>query len=166
MTGQLSDLSHHGTHQQVITNPEVLLNQIKHEFLQIPQKYLPYSCLFKEEWLAIKSLEEDRFIVIKKVGKGLCVVVWNRLDYLSEAEKQLGDKNIHKNVSFKDKILRDLVETNNKMFLSLKRKGSISEKEMKYFVYDYMNNRNLGKLYFLPKIHMRVFNVSRSTCHT
>ena len=70
VTGQLSDLSHHGTHLQVITNPEVLLNQIKHEFLQIPHKCLPYSCLFKEEWLAIKPLEEDRSIVIKKAGKG------------------------------------------------------------------------------------------------
>ena len=60
-------------------------------------------------------------------------MVWD----LSEAEKQLGDKNIYEDVSFNDKILRDLVETNNKMFLNFKRKGSISEKEMKYFVYDY-----------------------------
>ena len=46
------------------------------------------------------------------------------------------------------------------MFLNLKRKGSISEKEMKYFVYDYKNASNLGKLYFLPKIHKRLSNVS------
>ena len=62
-----------------------------------------------------------------------CVVVWD----LSEAEKQLGDKSIYKDISFNDKILRDLVETNNKMFLNFKKQRSISEKEMKYFVYDY-----------------------------
>ena len=64
----------------------------------------------------------------------MCTVVWDRLDYLSEVERQLGSKNIYKDVSFNDKILRDLVETNNGMFLNLKKKGSVSEKEMKYFV--------------------------------
>ena len=48
---------------------------------------------------------------------------------------------------------------NNKMFLNLKRKGSLSEKEMKCFVYDYKNASNLRKLYFLPKIYKRLSNV-------
>ena len=62
------------------------------------------------------------------------VVGWDNLDYLSEAEKELGDENIYKNVSFNDKILCDLVEKSNKMFPNLKRKKAISEKEIKYFV--------------------------------
>ena len=140
-------------------NLEVFLSQIENERFQIPGKCLAYSNLSKDEWQAIRSLAEDRSIVIKKEDKGLRVVISNSLDYLSEAEKQLGDKSIYKNVSFNDKILRDLVETSNKMFLNLKRKGSISEKEMKYFVYDYKNASNLGKLYFLPKIHKRFSNV-------
>ena len=37
------------------------------------------------------------------------------------------------------------------MFLKLKRKVSISEKEMKYFVYDYKNASNLGKYTFSLK---------------
>ena len=45
------------------------------------------------------------------------------------------------------------------MFLKLKRKGSVSEKEMKYFVCDYKNATNLGKLYFLTVIHKRLSNV-------
>ena len=76
-----------------------------------------------------------------------------------KAEKQPGDKNIYKDVSFNDKILRDLVEASNEMFLNFKRKGSLSQKEMKYFVYDYKNATNLEKLYFLPKIHKRLCNV-------
>ena len=84
------------------------------------------------------------------------MVVWNRLDYLSETEKQLGHKNIYEDVSFNDKILHDLIETSNKIFLNLKRKGSILEKEMKYFVYGYKNASNLRKLYFLPKMHIRI----------
>ena len=104
-------------------------------------------------------MTENRSIAIKKADKGSCVVTWDRLDYLSEAEKQLGDKNIYKNDSFNDKILRDFVETSNKMLLNLKRKESISKKEMKCFVYDYKNASDLGKLYFLHKINMRHSNV-------
>ena len=102
----------------------MLLSQTEHELFQIPDKCLPYSNVSKEEWLVIRSLAEDRSIVIKKADKGSCVVVWDKLGYLSEAEKQLGDKNIYKEVSFNDKIL----------FLNLKRNGSVSEKEMKYSV--------------------------------
>ena len=84
------------------------------------------------------------------------MVVWDKLDYLPETEKQLGHNNIYEDVSFNDKILHDLIETSNKIFLNLKRKGSISEKEMKYFLYGYKNASNLGKLYFLPKMHKRL----------
>ena len=62
-------------------------------------------------------------------------------------------------MSLSIKKLCDLVETSNEIFLNLKRKQSISEKEIKYFVYNYKNASNLGKLYFLPKIHKRLSNV-------
>ena len=52
-----------------------------------------------------------------------------------------------------------MVETSNKIFLNLKRKGTISEKEMKYFVYVYKNDSNLEKLYSLLEIHNRLSNV-------
>ena len=68
-------------------------------------------------------------------------------------------KKTYKEVSFNDKILRDLVETSSNMFLNLKRKVSLSEKEMKYFVYGYKNAGNLGKLCFLPKTNKRLSNV-------
>ena len=60
--------------------------------------------------------------VIKKASKGSCVVVLDRLDYLSDAEKQLDEKNNYEDFFFNNKILCDLVETSNKMFLNLKRK--------------------------------------------
>ena len=59
--------------------------------------------------------------VIKKASKGSCVVVLDRLDYLSDAEKQLDQKNNYEDFFFNNKILCDLVETSNKMFLNLKR---------------------------------------------
>ena len=86
-------------------------------------------------------------------------MVWDREDYLLEAERQLGDTSIYKDVSFNDKVLSDLVDNSNKLFQCLKRKGSITDKELKYFLYNYKNSTNLGKLYLLPKIHKRLSNV-------
>ena len=39
----------------------------------------------------------------------------------------------------------------NKMFSSLKKTGYITEKQLKYFPYEYRKATNFGKLYFLPK---------------
>ena len=49
----------------------------------------------------MRSLANDRNIVIKKADKGSCLVVWDREDYMAEAEKQLGNKNVYKDIDFK-----------------------------------------------------------------
>ena len=85
----------------------------------------------------MRILVDDRSIVIKKADKGSCVVVWDRNDYTVETEKQLGGRNIYKDVNFSGKTLRDLVNKSNKMFRSLKSQGEINEKELKYFTYEY-----------------------------
>ena len=81
------------------------------------------------------------------------------MDYLLEAEKQSSDTNVYKSVDFKEELLTDLVESSNNMFLDLKRKGLISQKERKYFTYEFKKSTNLGRLYLLPKIHKRLSDV-------
>ena len=115
------------------------------------------STLSKIEWPAIRSLAEDRSIVIKKADQGFRVVVLDRLDCLSEAEKELGDKNICRDFLSVTKCF--VIWYKEVMFLKLKRKGSISEKETKNFVYDCKNTSNLGNLCFLPKLHEILFNI-------
>ena len=61
-------------------NLELFLSQIEHELFLIPDKRLTYSNLTKEEWQAIRSLADDRSIVIRKTDKD--VVVRDRDDYL------------------------------------------------------------------------------------
>ena len=100
----------------------------------------------------MQSLAHNRSIVIKKAHKGSSVAVWDCYDYIAEAENQLKGQNVYKDVDF-TKILQDLAETSNKMFRSLKTKGKIDEKQLKYFTYEYKKTCNLGKLYLLPKIH-------------
>ena len=107
----------------------------------------------------MRSLANDRSIVIKKADKRCCAVVWDREDYVAEAEKQLGDKNVYKDIDFKEKMLQELAETSNSFFKNLKKKGSITEKELKYFSVEFKKATNLGKLYLLPKIHKRLFDV-------
>ena len=138
---------------------EVFLSEVKKELFSCTSKKLGYSNLSTEEWKAMRSLADDRSIVIKKADKGSSVVVWDRNDYVMEAEKQLSDANVYKDVSFNEKMLQDLVGTSNKLFQNLKSKGKISDKELKYFTYEYKKATNLGKLYLLPKIHKRLPNV-------
>ena len=69
---------------------------------------------------------------LKKADKGSSIVIWDRVD-LKEANKQLSDKNVYREVEFKEKMLTELVETSNKFLKNLKARGCISEKNLKYF---------------------------------
>ena len=48
----------------------------------------------------IRLLANDRSIIIKKANKGFCVVVWDRMYYIAEAEKQLEDRNVYEDIDF------------------------------------------------------------------
>ena len=88
------------------------------------------------------------------------MVVWDREGYLAEGYKQLNDESIYVDIKHStDKTLSDLIEKSNKFFKRLNRKKIISEKELKYFSYSFKNASCLGKMYLLPKIHKRLYNV-------
>ena len=76
-----------------------------------------------------------------------------------EAKKQLSDKKVYQEVSNSNNILFKLAEMSNNILSSLKKRGYITEKQLKYFSYEYREATNFGKLYFLPKIHKRLHNV-------
>ena len=118
-----------------------------------------YSNLYKEEWRAIRLFADDRSIVIKKADKGSCVVVWDKNDYVLEAQKNFSDPSVYQDVSNSENILLKLSEASSKIFSSLRRKGFVTEKHLKYFTYEYKKATNFGKLYLLPKIHKRLFDV-------
>ena len=61
-------------------------------------------------------MADDKQIVIKKADKGSCVVIWDRDDYLAEAERQLKDENVYGNVNFNEKLIEELTEYSNKIF--------------------------------------------------
>ena len=124
---------------------EVFLSQVENELLELPNADIKYSNLSREDWNVIRSLADDRIIIIKKADKGSCIVIWGR------------------NVIV---ILSKLAKMSNKMFSSLKERGYITEKQLKYFPCEYRKAINFGKLYFLPNIHKRLHNVPRQPVST
>ena len=50
-------------------------------------------------------------------------------------------------------------DNSNKLSKSLKKKGSITEKELQHFTIEFKKATNLDKLYLLPKTHKRLENV-------
>ena len=75
------------------------------------------------------SLQNNRSVIIKPVDKGSAVVVWDRQDYLKEAERQLSDSSICKEAIVTEKDLVDLVDKSRKIFANLERIKIIQEKE-------------------------------------
>ena len=140
-------------------NLEVFLSCVEQELFKDIEIPLRYSNLSSKEWGAIRSLADDRSIVIKKVDKGSAVVVWDRDDYVKKAQRQLGDGNIYRKVNYKKKLLSGLVDKSNFFFKELKRKGCIPDKTLKYFTYEYKKATKLEKFYLFPEIHKRLDNV-------
>ena len=91
----------------------------------------------KEERDALRGLADDRSIAIKRADKDPCVVVWCRDNYIKEAENQLRDNTVYKDVYFEETMLSDLVYKSNKFFKSLRSPKCITEKELKYFSYQF-----------------------------
>ena len=75
----------------------------------------------------MRLLANDRSIVTKKAGKGLCLGFWDYEDYIAETSKQLNDKSVYKSVKFKDKILQGLLKKSHVVFKGLKEK--VTEKQ-------------------------------------
>ena len=62
---------------------------------ELPKADIRYSNLSLEEWNAIRSLADNRNIIIKKAAEELCIIIWGRNDYLMDAEKQLSYKKVY-----------------------------------------------------------------------
>ena len=62
---------------------------------------------------------ENRNIIIKSTNKRSCLVVWDRADYLAEAENHLSDRSTYREVKFGEEELVKLLEQSNRVFKQL-----------------------------------------------
>ena len=82
---------------------ELFLSQIEKDIFEnlVKDSKSINSNMNKEEWDASRGLADDRNIVIKNADKVSCVVVWCRDDCSKEAENQLKDNSVYKDVILK-----------------------------------------------------------------
>ena len=99
------------------------------------------------------NLKNDQSIVIKEADKGSAVFIWDKKDYLREAEKQLSCKETYEEVSrdpsFLIKTIHDTLE-------KIQKRGDISSNILDYFN---VENPKFGRYYLLLKIQKRMYNI-------
>ena len=97
--------------------------------IEIPKD--KYNNLTREERGALFDLKNDKTIVFKGADKGSEVVVWERDDYIQEAEKQLGDKEIYEEVSNDP---QPLIGTIHRAVEKIRKRGDLAADNTKHFM--------------------------------
>ena len=138
---------------------EVFLSELEADLFSVEAKGYNRPNLTKEEREAIKSLSSDRSIVIKEADKGSAVVVWDREDYIKEAERQLSDKDIYTKIRNNEKRIPDLAKRSNEFMDNLFQNKHLSKKEREYLTWETLNSPKYAKMYQLSKIHKKLHNV-------
>ena len=77
---------------------EVYMSSLEEKLMKIEIPKDKYNNLTSKERQALYDLKNDKNIVIKGADKGSAVVVWDREDYIKEAEKHLGDSDVYEEV--------------------------------------------------------------------
>ena len=93
--------------------------------MDVSDKGKSFSNLSKEEWDALSDLINDKSIIIKSADKGSAVVVWDREDYILEAEGQLFNKDVYLEVNSDPS---EIIEEQIKNCLeNIKARGDLNE---------------------------------------
>ena len=71
------------------------MSSLEERFMKIEIPKDKYNNLTSKEQQVLYDLKNDKNIVIEGADKGSAVVVWDREDYIKEAEKQLGDSDVY-----------------------------------------------------------------------
>ena len=138
---------------------ELFLSKVKEDIFSVFSGHPKKLNLNREEYLSMRCLQNDRSVIIKPAYKGSAVVAWDRQDYLKEAERQLNDSSIYKEVRVTEKDLVDSVDKSNKIFVDLERRNIIHEKEKNYFKFNFKKATSVGTFFLLPKIHKSLSKV-------
>ena len=78
---------------------ELHLSQIEEKLLSCTEIKHSYYNLTREGRQTMCNLRNDQSIVKKEADQGSPVVIWDKKDYLTEAEKQISSKETYEEVS-------------------------------------------------------------------
>ena len=132
---------------------EIYISSLEEKLMKIEIPTDKYNNLTRKERQALYDLKNDKNIVIKGADKGSVVVVWDREDYIKEAEKQLGDSDVYEEVPDDPE---PLISTIHKTIEKIRKRGDLKKETIKYFE---VKNPKFARFYLLPKIHKRLNNV-------
>ena len=71
---------------------EIYLSSLEEKLMKAEVPKDKFNSLTNSEWKALYDYENDKNIKIKSADKSAVAIVWDREDYIIEAEKQLGDE--------------------------------------------------------------------------
>ena len=91
--------------------------------------------------------------MVKSADKGSAAVVWDREDYIKEAEKQLGDEKVYEEVS---NDAAPLLKTINEIITKIRKRGDLKRDYLDYFI---MKDPKFSRFYLVTKIHKRLHDV-------
>ena len=111
--------------------------------------YQSKSNLTKEEFRAIKSLIDNKNIIIKPADKGSSVVIMDKMDYLKEGYRQLANEKHYQKVP--SPVYPKVSLSINMILKYLNEQRFLDKKQVEYLsVPEEPRDR---KFYLLPKIH-------------
>ena len=113
-----------------------------------------FSNLSSSEQLSLKKLKSDGSIVINEADMGSAVVLWDRGDYISEANRQSDDRQVYEEVEVDPTV--DLGKTINSRLNELREEDPGLEEVT---VYLQVKDSRLGRFYLLPKIYKGLSSV-------
>ena len=132
---------------------KLYLSSLEEKLMKVEIPEDKFNNLTNSERKALYDLKNDKSIVIKSTDKGSAVVVWDREDYIKEAEKQLGDEEVYEEVS---NDAAPLLKTINGVIAKIRKRGDLKRDTLDYFI---MKDPKFARFNLLPKIHKRLHNV-------
>ena len=134
---------------------ETYLSLLEKEVLSVSPEGRNFSNLSFGERQALGELKSDKTIVIKEADKGSAVVVWDRQDYVAEANRQLSDSGVYEELD-RDPTAEVEAEIRNCVSEIQVCDPGVSDKGASYLQ---VKKSKLGRFYLLPKIHKGLSNV-------
>ena len=110
---------------------ELYLSSLEEKLMKVEIPKVKFNNLTNSERKTSYYLKNDKSIVIKSADKGSAVAVWDRKDYIKEAEKQLSDEEVYKKVS---SDASPLLKTINGFIAKVRKRSDLKKDNLDYFI--------------------------------
>ena len=132
---------------------ESMFHSIEQDLHRLKYKEPGKKYLTKEEYKAIKSLKNNKDIIIKPADKGSAVVVLDRQSYINEGQRQLNDTKFYEKTT--SNHTGKVINRINLHVHNMLQRGEISQNTCNYLT---TNSDRTQQFYLLPKIHKDASN--------